>query len=150
MRKPFNVEAAKSGAKVVTGDGRPVRILCYDNTEQDYPIVAVVYEHESNCVQEYTDYTENGDYCIVIENNGCDLFIEVEQTYRPYANAAEMDAAIKEHGLFVKHCNGKRLAIKGYDDNDVSVGAGCNYWALLEYFTWIDGTPCGVQEGGEE
>ena len=28
--KPFDLEAAKAGAKVITRDGRPVRIICFD------------------------------------------------------------------------------------------------------------------------
>lgn len=30
MAKPFNLEAAKAGAKVMTRDGRPARIVCFD------------------------------------------------------------------------------------------------------------------------
>lgn len=40
--KPFDLEKAKQGAKVVTRDGRPVRIICWDKLDDDntYPIVA--------------------------------------------------------------------------------------------------------------
>ena len=33
--KPFNLEAAKSGAPVVTRDGKPVRIICWDRQASD-------------------------------------------------------------------------------------------------------------------
>lgn len=39
--KPFDLEAAKRGEPVVTRDGRPVRIICFD-ANSDAPIVALV------------------------------------------------------------------------------------------------------------
>lgn len=39
--KPFNSEQAKAGAKVITRDGRPVRIVCYD-AEGYQSIVALI------------------------------------------------------------------------------------------------------------
>lgn len=39
--KPFNLEEAKAGVKVVTGTGFPVRIICYD-MKGDLPIVGLV------------------------------------------------------------------------------------------------------------
>ena len=40
--KPFDLEAAKAGAKVVTRNGRPVRIICFDRKNKNEPIVALV------------------------------------------------------------------------------------------------------------
>lgn len=40
--KPFDLEAAKAGAKVVTRGGQPVRIICTDRKGSGYPIVALV------------------------------------------------------------------------------------------------------------
>ena len=42
IQKPFNVEAAKNGAKVKTRSGHPVRILCYDRVDISYPIIALI------------------------------------------------------------------------------------------------------------
>lgn len=42
IQKPFNVEAAKRGAKVETRNGIPVRIICYDREGGQYPILALV------------------------------------------------------------------------------------------------------------
>lgn len=42
IQKPFNVEAAKNGAKVETKNGIPVRIICYDREGCQYPILALV------------------------------------------------------------------------------------------------------------
>lgn len=41
--KPFDIEAAKAGARVVTEDGYPVRILCFDMKNPDgFPLVGLV------------------------------------------------------------------------------------------------------------
>ena len=51
IQKPFNVEAAKNGAKVETKDGYSVRILCYDRIKTDYPIVALInFDNEEACI----------------------------------------------------------------------------------------------------
>jgi len=39
--KPFDLEAAKAGAPVITRDGRPARIICFDR-EGNYPVVALI------------------------------------------------------------------------------------------------------------
>lgn len=41
IQKPFDVEAAKNGAKVETRDGRSVRIICYDR-KFSCPIIALI------------------------------------------------------------------------------------------------------------
>lgn len=150
MKKAFDIEKAKAGAKVVTRNGNKVRILCYDNTDIRYPIVAVVYDKDSNSIYDYTAYTANGKYMNDSVDNDYDLLIEEEPTYRPYANEKEMDEAIKGHGMFVKNLYGRRLAITGYDDERAAVGNGptTRYGTMLRCYTWIDGTPCGMQEGG--
>lgn len=57
IQKPFNVEAAKNGAKVETRDGHPVRILCYDRVDISYPIIALI-----NCqyIELCNTYTPKG------------------------------------------------------------------------------------------
>lgn len=42
IQKPFDIEAAKNGAKVETRDGMPVRIICYDKVDGIYPIIVLV------------------------------------------------------------------------------------------------------------
>lgn len=42
IQKPFDIEAAKNGAKVETRDGMAVRIICYDKVDGIYPILALV------------------------------------------------------------------------------------------------------------
>lgn len=50
--KPFNLEEAKAGKKVVLKDGTRVRIICFD-AKGDYPIVALVGEEEA--INNYTN-----------------------------------------------------------------------------------------------
>lgn len=40
--KPFDIEAAKRGEKVITRDGREVRIICFDRVNKIYPIIGLV------------------------------------------------------------------------------------------------------------
>ena len=62
--KPFDLEAAKSGAKVQTRDGRPVRIVCWDKLG-DFPLVGLEYEDDNGDGEPYESaetYTINGGY----------------------------------------------------------------------------------------
>ena len=77
IQKPFNVEAAKNGAEVETKDGHPVRIICYDKTGANCPIVALINygDVEYSCVYSI----EGKPYYLSVDN---DLVIveEVEET----------------------------------------------------------------------
>ena len=59
--KPFDLEAAKAGAPVMTRDGRPARILAFDVKSEEYPIVAVVPTHDGK-YESVEVYTKNGKY----------------------------------------------------------------------------------------
>lgn len=56
---PFDLEAAKAGAKVVTRDGRPARIVCFDGTTQTlegaFPIVALIGSGQDQFVALYSN-----------------------------------------------------------------------------------------------
>ena len=60
---------ANPSRKVVTGDGRKVKILC-TNRKSPYPIVALVKNHDSNTEDVYS-YRENGLYSLysLLEEN---------------------------------------------------------------------------------
>lgn len=149
MRIPFDIEKAQAGAKVVTRDGRTVRIVAYD-MENIYPICAIIRSQEGT---EYPEvYLKDGRYDEDGIENNCDLFIEEESKYRPYANADEMDEAIKVHGMFViNRLTDVRQAIIAYSNLEVATSATKqSYKAFLNSYTWLDGTTCGVQEGGED
>lgn len=149
MRIQFDVEKAQAGAKVVTRDGRTVRIVAYD-MDCRYPICAIIRSQEGT---EYPEvYLKNGRYDEDGIENNCDLFIEDESKYRPYANADEMDEAIKVHGMFViNRLTDVRQAIIAYSNLEVATSATKqSYKAFLNSYTWLDGTPCGVKEGGDD
>lgn len=56
--KPFDLEAAKNGAKLITRDGRPARIVCWDRKDEDYPLCALLEDKEGH--EQYYSYTKNG------------------------------------------------------------------------------------------
>lgn len=43
--KPFNLEKAKAGKPVCTRDGREARIICFDSTLENYPLVVLVRDY---------------------------------------------------------------------------------------------------------
>lgn len=73
--KEFNLEEFKKNPsqKVVTRDGRAVRIICTD-AKGDEPIVALVY---NNIREEENVYTYNRDGIFYKDNDSClDLFFD--------------------------------------------------------------------------
>lgn len=82
--KPFNLEAAKNGAKLVTGEGEPARILCYDfllyNFEKEILvkcIAAAIKSKINDCECEYVHFF-NYDGENLLESNS-KLFIETKK-----------------------------------------------------------------------
>ena len=74
--KPFNIDEAKAGAKVVTRDGRPARIVCWD-AKGKYPIIALL-----DCGKEGEipyNYTTHGTTVIGCVTSDYDLFL-VDET----------------------------------------------------------------------
>lgn len=57
--REFNLQEAKEGKPVCTRDGRKVRIICFDRKHSEYPIVALVTNHnKEDCVA----YASNGKF----------------------------------------------------------------------------------------
>lgn len=56
--KPFDLEAAKAGASVMTRAGRPARILAFDLKAEECPIVVAIETHDGKdeVVKTYTKY----------------------------------------------------------------------------------------------
>jgi hypothetical protein len=72
--KPFDLEKAKQGAEVVTRDGKPARIICWDRKGKHYPIVALV--EEANVEEEViVTYTARGTSHTNGEEYAYDLFM---------------------------------------------------------------------------
>ena len=69
--KPFNLEEAKAGAKVVTKDGSPVRIICWDKKDRKYPLVGLVGQTDEKEI--CTLFTSDGISLEIFDNY--DLFI---------------------------------------------------------------------------
>ena len=74
--KPFDLEAAKNGAKVVTRNGEPVRILCFDRKDNQCPIVGLV---NSEYGERMVSFTENGKYYSDAATHCNDLFMAPEK-----------------------------------------------------------------------
>ena len=88
--KPFDLEKAKAGAKVVTRDGRNVRIICWDLKYDMYPIVALVMDKDGT-EEEIETYTLDGEG-VEGEKFPFDLFMApttVERWVNVYKNGYE-------------------------------------------------------------
>ena len=68
---------ANPSRKLVTGDGRKVKILC-TNRKSTYPIVALVENHDSNTEDVYS-YRENGLYSLFSLSEQNNLFFAPEK-----------------------------------------------------------------------
>ena len=77
--KQFNLEEylKNPSRKVVTRDGRNVRIIC-TNAKGGYPVVVLIEEQYSNRESIYT-FTKNGNWSISGEESINDLFFAPEK-----------------------------------------------------------------------
>ena len=48
--KPFNLEQAKAGAPVVTRDGRPARIVCWDRKQDGFELFGFAGSHDYHII----------------------------------------------------------------------------------------------------
>lgn len=76
--KPFNLEQAKAGKPVCTRDGREVRIICFDVKNEDFPIMALVYNSKDNFEFDCA-YTKDGFCFIDRRKNDCNLMMKGEK-----------------------------------------------------------------------
>lgn len=77
--KQFNLEEylKNPNKKVVTRDGRSVRIICTDRvSEQGYPLLALVMTDGNECVWTYNTY---GEFYTSNTNHALDLFFAPEK-----------------------------------------------------------------------
>lgn len=77
--KPFNLEEYRNNPsrKVVTRDGRNVRIICTDR-RGDYPIIALT-EKQGNDEETLDAFTENGRWALFGKESVHDLFFVPEK-----------------------------------------------------------------------
>jgi hypothetical protein len=74
--KPFDIEKAKAGAKVVTREGKNVRIICYDKIGTEHPIVALI---DAGNVEMVFSFTEKGYHERYEQPHSLDLFLLSEK-----------------------------------------------------------------------
>ena len=77
--KQFNLDEylANPSRKVVTGDGRNVRIICTDSKIRNYPIIALV--EEPSRFENLFSYTEGGQLISYAPSKEHDLFFAPEK-----------------------------------------------------------------------
>ena len=78
---------ANPSRKVVTKDGRKVRILCTDRRYENYPIVALVQICDNYLNEEVYTYTENGE--LDIEHPYRDDLFFAPETHEGWVNVYE-------------------------------------------------------------
>lgn len=135
--------------KIVTMDSRSARILCTDR-KGHYPIVAAILESDGS--EGIRLYTEEGCAQDTISTSH-DLFfadLDPEPTYRPYKDADECFKSLKEHDMIVRHNSGDYHLVVTINDSHIWLGnaqVDFSHKQLLNEFTFIDGSRCGVKEG---
>ena len=108
---------ANPSRKLVTGDGRKVKILC-TNRKSTYPIVALVENHDSDNESVYS-YRENGLYSMFSLSEENNLFFAPEK-HEGWVNLyklANKDCAYYTGGIF----NSKAEAENKRDTSDLYV-----------------------------
>lgn len=83
VKIPFDLELAKRivnkevDGKIITGDGRNVRVICWDSkAERDYPIIALIEDGKKELVY---SYRLNGNYNSAPSNETAKLVLEVPE-----------------------------------------------------------------------
>ena len=103
---------ANPSRKVVTGDGRKVKILC-TNRRSTYPIVALVENHDSDNESVYS-YRENGLYSMFSQSEENNLFFAPEP-HEGWINVYEEGANRYLEGcIYITKEEAKRMRGYGY------------------------------------
>ena len=106
IKIPFEVELAKKisngevEGRIVTRDGRSVRIICWDRKDKDFPIVSLAGNSESECIF----HKINGEYCLYGKADK-DLMLEVPE----YVMFKDGDVIVS--GWSNPHSNSKWVSI---------------------------------------
>lgn len=112
---PFNIEKAKQGAKVVTRDGRNVRIGFFNlKGNNSYPFVGAV---EIDGQERVFFFTTEGKYSMLDNESSLDLFIEEEEKEKPrreYSGTDSIYVPKDDEGIREELID----AINGLWDND--------------------------------
>lgn len=117
--KPFNIEEAKAGAKLVTRGGRPARLIC-DDAKGEYPVIFLIsYDYEeiartaTTTGKYYKGSDSEHDFDILIVDEPC----RVKENEHYYTISEDMTIS-------------KSLEL--YDDYDNDMYAVGNYFKTRE------------------
>lgn len=131
--------------KLFTRSGQSVRLVCVDKRGR-FPLVGLI---DNGDTDRGVDFTKKGWF---EDTPGSDLdlfFADVEPTYRPYKDKDECFCDMHRHRHLVRHRDGDYHLVVTITDGIVWLGnasVGIETKRLLEEFTFVDGTPCGVKE----
>lgn len=137
--------------KIVTRDGRDIRILCTDRKYEGETIVALINEDGDERI--YTFYP-CGSYLGEGEHEKDLFFADIEPSIRPYKDKDEVMKAIIHNCGWVKEkatgvCESIQIVRKNRDGRLI-VGAksfDIDMETLLTMYTWyLTDDPCGVKE----
>lgn len=94
--KPFDLEKAKAGAKVITRCEYPVRILCFNRSSPHHPIVALI---SSDSREDIHSFTNEGKFYFEDGDSKRDLFMAPEKRYGAVwiNNSGEMECTRTTH-----------------------------------------------------
>lgn len=106
--KPFNLEKAKQGAKVITREGMKVEILTFSRRHPYFPIVALVDDGDRD---EICMYTNEGRYYKTSQDSYLDLMMAPTKVYmNVYRNG---DSYVLGNHIF--HTRDKAMDCRGTD-----------------------------------
>ena len=99
--KPFDLEAAKAGAPVVTRNGKKARIICFDLYNGAYVLVALITQDDGREGVVLTK--KDGRHCTILDDSTHDLFM----------------APVKKEGwlnIYPKNCSSEIYPTIGFAD----------------------------------
>ena len=113
--KPFDLEAAKAGAPVMTRDGRPARILAFDLKAEGFPIVAAVKTPDGK-YEAIQTYTESGEYNYVVAKHDNDLVMALVK-HRAWVNVHKIGSQY----VLTSNFNTKESAVQQGQNSDTYI-----------------------------
>lgn len=139
MRKSFDIKAARNGVKLVTRYGLPAKLISDNYYSQNYPLLFLITESGKD---KTVTNKLNGGFCADQSEHMYDIFLDVEQVYKPFSlENAPVGAVVKSKK------DGSRWVLIGSNGNGVLVGAtAMTFKNLLDNYILDNGEPCGILE----
>lgn len=147
--KEFDYEAARAGAKVQTRDGRPVRIVCFDRKNMDYPVLALIAEEDGNesCNTypidgiERRDKSESSIDLVMVQDMGKDRKNTLQRLHARAKKMAYSEELRQYEGVSLKADNSFEFGymVGAYQQMDLDIEKACEwllcnerdlYWAI--------------------